>query len=88
MIKVLYNIDAKENGDELVSFVDEATSCTATLATGVHPVDIFPFLRHLPSWVPGAGFQDAFARCRAAVEHIKETPFAALKAALVSSQVS
>lgn len=84
MMKVLYNIDAQDEGDELVSILDEATTCTATLATGVHPVDIFPFLRHLPRWAPGAGFQDAFAKCRAAVEHLKETPFATLKAALVS----
>lgn len=49
MMKVLYNIDAQENGDRLISLVDEATTCTSTLATGVHPVDIFPVLRHLPS---------------------------------------
>ncbi|EIW59175.1 cytochrome P450 [Trametes versicolor FP-101664 SS1] len=82
MMKVLYNIGAQENGDELVSVVDEAISRTATLATGVHPVEIFPFLRHLPSWVPGTDFHDAFAKCRAAVEHLKETPFATLNAAL------
>ncbi|KAI0373871.1 cytochrome P450 [Pilatotrama ljubarskyi] len=82
MMKVLYGIDAKEEGDELISKIDEALSCTSDVATGSHPVDLFPFLRHIPGWVPGFGFQYTLANCKAAVTYIKEVPFARLKSAL------
>ncbi|KAI0821982.1 cytochrome P450 [Trametes gibbosa] len=82
MLKVLYDIDARDGEDSLISKMNEAAECTTELAAGTHPVDIFPFLRHVPSWLPGAGFHYPFAKCRATVMHIKEIPFARLKAAL------
>ncbi|KAI0352606.1 cytochrome P450 [Trametes cingulata] len=81
-MKVLYDIDAKDEGDELMSKIGEALSCTSDVATGGHPVDLLPFLRHIPGWVPGFGFQYALASCKAAVTYMKEAPFAQLKSAL------
>ncbi|KAH9847899.1 cytochrome P450 [Lenzites betulinus] len=86
MVKVLYDIDTRDDADELIARMDEAAGCTSELASGTHPVDIFPFLQHVPSWVPGAGFQHAFAKCRAAVRYIKDEPFVRLKSALDRGQ--
>ncbi|KAL1950232.1 hypothetical protein VTO73DRAFT_5356 [Trametes versicolor] len=86
-MKVLYGLDANrvENG-ELIGMAQEALRCTTDLATRTHPVDVVPFLRHLPGWVPGAGFQYALAKCKAAVMHLKEVPFAKAKAAYDKGQ--
>ncbi|KAI0373870.1 cytochrome P450 [Pilatotrama ljubarskyi] len=86
VMKIAYGLDAKEKGDELIDRVGEALSCTSDVATGVHPVHLFPFLRHVPGWVPGAAFQYALAKCKAAVDYMKEVPFARMKAALSQGQ--
>ncbi|KAH9889803.1 cytochrome P450 [Cubamyces lactineus] len=82
VMKLLYDLDAKEKDDEFIARVEESMALTSEHLTGSHPVDVFPFLRHLPGWVPGAGFQYEFARCKAAVTYVKEAPFALMKAAM------
>ncbi|KAI0662030.1 cytochrome P450 [Cubamyces menziesii] len=82
VMKLLYDLDAKEKDDEFIAKVEESMALTSEHLTGSHPVDVFPFLRHVPGWVPGAGFQYEFARCKTAVTYVKEAPFALMKAAL------
>lgn len=84
-MKVLYGLDAnRDENSELIVMAQEALRCTTDLATRTHPVDAVPFLRHVPGWVPRAGFQYALAKCKAAVIHLKEVPFAKAQAAYVS----
>ena len=48
----------KESGDAYISTTDLALSGPAeTDVIGAFLVDIFPLLRFVPSWVPGACFQ-------------------------------
>lgn len=86
ILKVLYGLDADEEGGELIDKIHESISCTTSVMISKHAVDIFPALRHVPAWVPGAGFQRAFAECKAAVTYAREMPFAKMKALLVSEQ--
>ena len=83
-MQLLYGLEAKGEQDDFIATVEEAMVLTSQYTTGNHPVDIFPFLRHLPGWIPGAGFQYDFARCKAAITYVKEAAFALMKAALVS----
>lgn len=39
-------------------------------------VDVFPFLRYVPAWVPGAGFQTIAKEYRQAFNDMVELPFA------------
>ncbi|KAJ3489887.1 hypothetical protein NLI96_g1814 [Meripilus lineatus] len=41
---------------------------------GSHPIDIFPFLRFLPSWFPGAGFIRFAKEARDTLEIVKSRP--------------
>ncbi|KAI0670932.1 cytochrome P450 [Trametes maxima] len=76
MMKVLYGLDAQEENDPFISQVSIALACASELATGRHPIDHLPFLRYLPGWIPGAGILYELARCKAAVNVMKEVPFA------------
>ena len=38
---------------------------------GRYWVEFFPFLRFVPAWVPGAGFQKDFAKWRHAAEWVR-----------------
>ncbi|KAI0691505.1 cytochrome P450 [Cytidiella melzeri] len=46
---------------------------------GIWPVDIFPFLRHLPSWAPGAGFLRKATGWRAKMEEFVDRPYELVK---------
>ncbi|OJT02060.1 O-methylsterigmatocystin oxidoreductase [Trametes pubescens] len=84
-MKVLYGLDAHQDENrEFIERVQDALLCTSELATQMHPVDYVPFLRHVPGWVPGAGFQYTLARCKAAVLDVREVPFTKMRAAYVS----
>ncbi|KAJ8463001.1 hypothetical protein ONZ51_g10544 [Trametes cubensis] len=87
-MQLMYGLEAKGEQDEFIATVEEAMALTSQYTTGTHPVDIFPFLRHLPGWVPGAGFQYDFARCKAAITYVKEAAFALMKAALDRGEVT
>lgn len=47
-------------------------------------VETFPFLRYVPEWFPGAGFQRIFAECKMANDYLKHALFDETKAVLVS----
>lgn len=86
MLKILYGLDVQKEEGELIDKLHDTVSCTTSVMIGKHAVDIFPALRHLPAWIPGAGFQRVFAECKAAVAYAKEMPFARMKAFLVSER--
>ncbi|EIW59559.1 cytochrome P450 [Trametes versicolor FP-101664 SS1] len=87
MLKVLYGLDVQEEEGELIDRIHETINCTTSVMINKHAVDVFPFLRHLPAWVPGAGFQRVFAECKAAVAYAKEMPFTRMKAFLGAGQL-
>lgn len=47
-------------------------------------VNVFPFLKHVPGWVPGAGFQSFFDKFREAANKTLHLPYLDAKARLVS----
>ncbi|KAI9063681.1 cytochrome P450 [Trametes sanguinea] len=47
----------------------------ASLGAGVWIVDIFPFLKHLPPWFPGAGFKRKASNWRTEIEACFRLPF-------------
>ena len=52
--------------------IDAVVEC---LTTGSSTVDIFPFLKHLPSWVPGASFQEKAKVSRQHAKSLREGIF-------------
>ena len=57
------------------------------LTPGAFLVEYFPFLRHVPAWLPGAGFQTRLKRWRDASHAMVDMPFAKAKDNIVSASL-
>ncbi|RPD61592.1 cytochrome P450 [Lentinus tigrinus ALCF2SS1-6] len=87
ILKVAYDIDTADEGDEYIAAVDAALEGPVTgLVPGTFLVDFLPFLRHVPTWLPGATSQRLWAKWQAAAETLKSLPYEQVKAALALSQ--
>ncbi|KAI0763605.1 CyP450 monooxygenase [Trametes elegans] len=86
MLKIIYGIDVAGDRDEYIRLADLAIEALAVANPGRFAVEIFPFLRYVPAWMPGAGFQELFASCNAAGTHLKHAPFDEARIALESGK--
>lgn len=58
LISLTYGIPTKPENDPLVHLAEEAMAASATGAIpGKFLVDVFPLLKYIPEWFPGASFQ-------------------------------
>ncbi|TFK83547.1 cytochrome P450 [Polyporus arcularius HHB13444] len=81
VLKVVYGIDIAERGDKLIEIIEVAMEGVAEgLTPGAFLVEYLPFLRHVPAWLPGAGFQTRLKRWRDASHAMVDLPFAQAKA--------
>ena len=57
-MKIGYGIAVQESDDPYISIAEEVLSSFAEVGIpGAFLVDLFPILKYVPSWFPGAGFQ-------------------------------
>jgi hypothetical protein len=75
-MRISYGIDVQESGDPLISLANDALEGISQAAVlGTFWVDLFPSLKYLPSWFPGAGFQKKAAHWREINVSLSENPF-------------
>ena len=87
-MKIMYDIDIQESGDPYVTLAEEAMNGINQAAVpGAFLVDIFPILKHVPSWFPGAGFQKKAAHWREVNASVVNKPFCHVKEQLVGDQI-
>ncbi|KAI0643150.1 CyP450 monooxygenase [Trametes meyenii] len=70
LLKIVYDVDAVDEDDEHARLADEAIEGIRLSTPGGFAVEVLPFLRHVPAWVPGAGFQSLLAQCKASNERL------------------
>ena len=84
IMKILYGIAVQESDDPYISIAEEAINGASEAGIpGAFWVDLFPILKYVPSWFPGAGFQKKAARVREATEIMAEKPFRYVQEQLV-----
>ena len=84
VMNIAYGIDVQEEDDPYLSIAEEALSGLNQAATlGTFWVDLFPLLKHVPSWFPGAGFQKKAAHWREVNAILAEKPFRYVEEQLV-----
>lgn len=84
-MKITYGIDIQESGDPFIKTTEEALNgINEAGVPGAFLVDMFPILKHVPCWFPGAGFQRKAAHWRAVNTTLTEQPFRYVKEQLVS----
>lgn len=58
IMDVVYGITVTERDDPYVSLAQKATIIFSRIVVpGQYLVEVLPFLKHVPSWLPGAGFK-------------------------------
>lgn len=86
IMRTIYGRKITSLEDPLVTLVQKIASTIfeATLP-GSSPVNVFPIIRHLPSWFPGVGSKKLAEECRKMTRSMLEVPFDLVKQNLVSA---
>jgi len=76
ILMISYGYKVTSEKDPLVRIAEEAMLGFAKASEpGAFLVDRFPFLKYLPSWFPGAGFQRIAKSMRGDLERLYDVPF-------------
>ncbi|KAJ6559149.1 cytochrome P450 [Mycena vulgaris] len=76
IMQMVYGYQVKPSDDHFVTLSENAVKkLSDSVLPGAAAVNAFPFLRHLPGWLPGCGFQYFAAECRKLTEEMKQVPF-------------
>jgi len=85
ILSVAYGITIKDSDDPYISTAETALNGLADAGIpGTYWVDYLPFLKHVPSWLPGAGFKRKAAYWGMVNKDMVEKPFLHVKDQLVS----
>ncbi|KAJ3010464.1 hypothetical protein NUW54_g2472 [Trametes sanguinea] len=76
MLQLVYNIRVQDERNDYAVLLEDSIRIFGQAAPGQFLVETLPFLRHVPAWFPGAGFQHTFASARAANRELQRRPFA------------
>ncbi|KAK2462812.1 hypothetical protein APHAL10511_005203 [Amanita phalloides] len=85
MLLVIYGHEAVSDDDEFLKQGEETVELLANeIASGggVWPVDVFPFLQHLPVFLPGMGFKRKAVKWRAQIGEFVDKPYEYVKNAM------
>ena len=86
-LSIIYGYQVKSSDDQYLLLAEECMSLLAnkiSSSPGLWPVDILPFLRHIPAWFPGGSFKKKAAEWKLKMTTFIESPFAHAKASMVS----
>ncbi|KAG1781104.1 cytochrome P450 [Suillus placidus] len=79
---VVYGHQVKSNDDPFLTLAEECVDILANRIAsggGIWPVDIFPFLKHIPLWFPGASFKRNAQIWKAKMEEFVDRPYEFVK---------
>ncbi|KAK7035796.1 cytochrome P450 [Favolaschia claudopus] len=85
VMSIAYGIDVAPADDPYVELADKAVEGLVTaIVPGRFLVDAFPFLKYVPWWFPGAGFQRKAREWRRLSRGMLELPFAEAQAKIAA----
>ena len=71
-----YGIPIREHDDPYLALAKEAIhTIAAAVVPGAFLVDFIPFLKYIPEWVPGAGFQTTAKKYLKIQKRFRNEPF-------------
>ncbi|GLB44585.1 putative cytochrome p450 [Lyophyllum shimeji] len=84
---ITYGLPITSVDDELVKLAEEAATLTVESGSPAATlVDFFPVMRHIPTWLPFAGFKRQALKTRMAVNKMMTVPFDMVKKEMRSGQ--
>ncbi|OJT04437.1 O-methylsterigmatocystin oxidoreductase [Trametes pubescens] len=87
---VVYGYRVTANDDPFLNLAEECVDILSNRIAsggGIWPVDIFPFLKHLPLWFPGAGFKRKAIQWKAKMEEFTNKPFELVQARMTTTVI-
>lgn len=85
ILKMAYGVDVVDEHDETVEVINEGVEGVRELLVfGGFLVDYLPFLRHVPSYLPGCGFMKQFETWARANQRLRNVPYQRLVEAMAS----
>ncbi|KAA1470134.1 cytochrome P450 [Dentipellis sp. KUC8613] len=85
ILMMAYGYKSQEENDPLVKLVDDATDQFSVItAPGAYLVDVFPALRYVPSWFPGANFKRDAVHYYKVVNDMADVPLQFVKKQLAA----
>jgi hypothetical protein len=88
ILKISHGYEVREGADPLVDLIDSVTEHFSIVTSpGAFLVDTFPFLRYLPSWLPGTGFiiPKEVSEWKSTFEQFADVPHEFVKGRMVRS---
>jgi hypothetical protein len=84
IMSITYGISVKPSNDPYITTAEEGNNAVlSAIVPGAFLVDFIPWLRWVPEWVPGAGFQRKAREWKKIAEAILNKPFEATKRDMV-----
>lgn len=90
-LSVVYGYEVKSNDDHFLELADECVGLLANRIAsggGIWPVDVFPFLKHMPLWMPGSGFLKNAKIWKKKMEEFVDLPYEYVLNSMVSESTS
>jgi len=85
LISLAYGISVEPENDPLVNLAEKAMAASAVAGIpGKFLVDIFPLLKYLPEWIPGASFQRIAREWKELWREFADRPFQMAEESIVS----
>ncbi|KAF8876756.1 cytochrome P450 [Infundibulicybe gibba] len=76
ILRVVYGYDVRASHDHYVSLAGKAVQgLLQVVSTGKFLVDFLPVLKHVPEWMPGAGFKRKAKEWAQNMKELREAPF-------------
>ncbi|PSS35616.1 hypothetical protein PHLCEN_2v1439 [Hermanssonia centrifuga] len=80
ILQMSYGYEVQEKDDPIVDLVDIATEQFSLFTSpGAFLVDVFPMLRYVPAWFPGAGSQRLAVSWRKTIHDMADIPYEFVK---------
>ncbi|KAK0448479.1 cytochrome P450 [Desarmillaria tabescens] len=77
IMSITYGIDTLPEGDPFVAAAEDALHTVSIAAVpGTFLVDFLPFLKYVPEWFPGAGFQRKASKWKVLARRMVDIPYA------------
>lgn len=78
ILLLIYGYEVKSEGDKFLSMAEETIwllSNRISPSADIWLVDVLPFLKYIPTWVPGMGFKRNAIKWKAQIEEFVNQPF-------------
>ncbi|KAF7975968.1 hypothetical protein HWV62_8106 [Athelia sp. TMB] len=87
ILDIAYGIEALPDQDPFISMAEEfSDALTQASLPGAFLVNYLPMLRHVPSWVPGAGFKNKAKEWKKLADLVYSAPFDVMKQAIANGR--